>query len=230
MSEQIPLRLLRAEADAFDPDPPELSPRQQRRRERILTLAPILLASHGLTAISFTMLAFALRLDRATLRFLFPDIPALVGEVLTRHLTNILQALAALPPSIAGAEQKRRDAYRALTRTPHGNFTPAHTILLRDLADLPEDVREPLQYLNAQIPLLLARENGAEIRATLDSLEATPNPSDPPIAPDTTPRDLDTTQIETVLDLLEPRSPHRPLAMRLAPPDGLPPLTRLQQP
>ena len=180
MSTPIPLRILRAEADAYDTDPPELSPRQQKRQARILKLAPILLASHGMQAITLTALALALRLDRGTLRFLFPDIPALIGEILTRHLTNILQTLAALPPKIPNAEEQRRAAYRALTRTPQGNFTPEHIILLRDLAALPDDIREPLERLNAQIPRLLARQNGETIRAALDSPEDFPSPAQQP--------------------------------------------------
>jgi hypothetical protein len=222
MTNQIPLRILRAEADAFDPDPPELSPRQQRRRERVLTLAPILLARHA-SAISFTSLAFALRLDRAVLRFLFPDIPALIGEILTRHLTDILEALAALPPRLPNSDQQRQAAYRALTRTPQGNFKPEHILLLRDLAALPEDIREPLEHLNAQIPLLLARGNGPEIRANLDSLEETTNFEEPPTPQEPTLHDLDTTPLETVLNLFAQPSNNQavgraPARHRLSPP------------
>jgi AcrR family transcriptional regulator len=138
---EINARILRAQVNKVAPPPP-LTPRQQARETRILTAAEHLLARHGTENITYRLMAVALTLTTATLRWHFVDLHALLAEILRRHLKTIAEALQAIP---ANQPEARAAAYRAATHHQDGTPKDAHILLLRDRHLLPPDELEDIE-------------------------------------------------------------------------------------
>jgi AcrR family transcriptional regulator len=138
---EINARILRAQVNKVAPPPP-LTPRQQARETRILTAAEHLLAQHGTENITYRLLAVALTLTTATLRWHFVDLHALLAEILRRHLKTIAEALQAIP---ANQPDARIAAYRAATHHQDGTPKDAHILLLRDRHLLPPDELDDIE-------------------------------------------------------------------------------------
>lgn len=166
MSNVISPRILRAEADSLDCRPRHLTDRELEREEKILDTAEVLLARHGAYRITFANLCLALRLTRAALRFHFIDMDDLLGALLRRHLQELGEILAAATTPAA-----RREAWRRATTLPDGTHTNAHTLLLRDRASLPEDLRAEIETEYRRLGALLSPEAPAEALALLATLD-----------------------------------------------------------
>jgi AcrR family transcriptional regulator len=138
---EITARILRAQVNKIAPPPP-LTPRQQARETRILAGAEHILARYGTENITYRLLAVALTLTTATLRWHFVDLHALLAEILRRHLKTIAEALQASP---ANQPEARAAAYRAATHHQDGTPKDAHILLLRDRHLLPPDELEDIE-------------------------------------------------------------------------------------
>src|SRR5271170_909211 len=170
-----PARILRAKARAFDPSYFVLTPRQELREARILAFAQNLLAEEGRHNISFTSLAKALRMARATLSFHYVDLESLLGALIRRHLQALAAHLGEVPSDDPDFRQKRRAAYLSYTRTPRGGLTEAHRLYVRDRHTLPEDELESIELTRAGIGRALASDLAEEALILLDAqnLDAT---------------------------------------------------------
>jgi AcrR family transcriptional regulator len=165
-----PARILRAMARRLDPTLFTLTERQRVREARILAVAQHLIASEGRHNITFATLAVALRIGTATLRWHFVDLDALLGEIINRHLAAVAAELAKIPADAADAAAKRRAAYLAYTRTPNGDFTEPHRIMLRDRHTLPPDELDPIERTRHDLAVLLAPAQAHHAYGFLDCL------------------------------------------------------------
>jgi AcrR family transcriptional regulator len=146
-----PIRILRAKAQARNPAHFALTARQRIREESIIDIARHLIADEGLENITFTALARALRMSAATLGFHFVDLPALLSEIIRRHLHALAAELGKTRADDPHRLAKRRAAYVAYTRTPMGGLSEAHLLLVRDLHTLPPDEREGLELIRYEL-------------------------------------------------------------------------------
>jgi AcrR family transcriptional regulator len=161
-------RILRADAQRFEPALCQLTPRQQARHDRILRVSRYLFARYSRATLTFGTLATALRIGAGTLRFHFVDLDALLACLLRTHLENIAAGLAEIPANAPDRGRKLRAAYIAATRSADGALTSDHIILLRDRALLPLDEAEPIEQLRAEIAETLAGDLGPATIAMLD--------------------------------------------------------------
>ena len=113
---QTNLRILRARADAICA-PPERTKRQQQTYDRILAVAPTLLAEASPDILTFANLARVLSVSIGTLRNLFFDFDDLLGVVITTHLETLLEAVTAIPAATQGARRTFPPLRR--NRRPH---------------------------------------------------------------------------------------------------------------
>jgi AcrR family transcriptional regulator len=188
----IPTRRLRALAQDRKPSAFPLTERQRAREENIVELATAILAEFGTHTITFSSLAIALRLSRATLRFHFCDLHALLADILHRHLMAISRALAAIPLDDPNLHPRRRAAYLEATRTPTGALNEAHLLLVRDRHLLPPDLLPAIELTRQGLGPMLAPRLADEALALLD-----------------TPA-LDAPRIEARLTHVAPPPPRRP--------------------
>jgi AcrR family transcriptional regulator len=165
----VPVRILRAQADALGARLPALCPREQAQQERILTAAARMMAQHGRKGVTLRSLADALGMSPMTIRRLFCDLDSILAEILTRHLRDIAARFGELPQDTEHLHAARRAAYLAYTRTLMGSPTEHHLLLLRDRHALPPDLAEPLETLRQSIADMLAYPNGAAALCLLDS-------------------------------------------------------------
>jgi len=163
----IPARILRAHAMDVAPSLRDLTAREIQREELILTTAAHLLARFGAAAISFTNLAIAIKVAPSTLRKHFPDFPALLGEIMRRHLQTLVSAIAAVPRDAPDRRRLQRAAYIEATRFL-GAPTAAHLILVTHRTTLPDDERESVNAIRDQIGEILAGANGEAALNLLD--------------------------------------------------------------
>jgi AcrR family transcriptional regulator len=184
-----PARILRAHADALPNARRYRSAKERETEDHILQAAKPVLANNGRATTSFSGLAFAIRIPAGTLRRHFPDLDALLSELLLRHLRAIADELGRIPHNTPNSQAARRAAYLAATRSPYGGPTEGHILLLRDRHVLPPDLAEPLEKIRQSIGDLLAYPNGPAALALLDT-------------PGTTPA-----TIETMFDALAPTPP-----------------------
>jgi AcrR family transcriptional regulator len=203
-----PARILRTYADS-QPNARRYQPAKEREMEdHILRAARPVLARNGRIYTSIAGLAFAIRVSPATLRRHFPDLDALLGELLHRHLRAISDELGKIPQGTLNCHAARRAAYLAVTRTPYGGPTDAHILLLRDRHALPPDLAESIEAMRQSIGDLLAYPNGPLALAMLDT-------------PCTDP-----TQIETMFAALTPASAPKEEPAPAPLPTASPPLNR----
>ena len=97
---------------------------------RILDAAQHLMVNHGRGAFRLTDFALAMRMAPQTIRRHFVDLDCVLAQILHRHLMAIVRALAEIPRDAPNRARAHRSAYLALTRTPFGNPTEAHLLLI----------------------------------------------------------------------------------------------------
>jgi AcrR family transcriptional regulator len=190
-----PARILRASADNRH-QRPEQTPREIEREERILAVAQTVMAEHGRHEISFTSMALALRMVRATLRQHFCDLDELLAAILHRHLRRLSYAIGEVPQDAPDRLPKMRAAYLAHTRTILGGYTEAHLLLVRDRHLLPAELFASIDSIRHNLGDILAYGHAEEVLDLLDmrSLSAprieahlalitapAPEPAEPPI-------------------------------------------------
>src|SRR5271156_3404442 len=103
---RTPNRLLRADAEQLERDPPDLSPREAEQFTRILTVAEPILARRGIHTMTLPGLAEALRMSPRTMRRHFSDLDALLATLLRRHLRKLAYAIGKIPHDAAHRPQK----------------------------------------------------------------------------------------------------------------------------
>ena len=147
---QTNLRILRARADAICA-PPERTKRQKQTYDRILAVAPTLLAEASPDILTFANLARILSISIGTLRNLFFDWDDLLGVVIITHLEKLLAVITAIPTATPGANRQRRAAYLQAVQSPAGAWLPAHTTMRRLRHALPPDLAERAESLRRRI-------------------------------------------------------------------------------
>ena len=207
-----PLRILRSIVEQSVPRPP-FSPRQQEREHRILQAGEALLAAFGRQGITFALLATALRITAAALRWHYADLDALLAHILRQHLRIIAAALDAVPAESPNRGPALRAAYLAATRNPDGTLKPAHILLTRDRHLLPPDERDPIEQARASLAQQLAAGGPADtadiadtpwvdatnIEPILTTLAATPRAAPMATRPPTPPNPALPTHIQRAL-------------------------------
>ena len=193
-----PARIVRATVENRHPRP-EPTPRELEREERILAGAQTAMAELGRGAITFTSMALALRMVRATLRHHFCDLDELLAAILHRHLRRLSYAIGEIPQDAPDRPQKMRAAYLAHTRTILGGYTEAHLLLVRDRHLLPAELLTSIDFIRHNLGDILAYGHAEEALDLLDSRylsasrieefvamltapQAEPEPAQPPIA------------------------------------------------
>jgi AcrR family transcriptional regulator len=171
---QTPHRLLRADAHDFDRNPPPLSTKERERHDRILDVGRSILARRGRHAVNLAGLAAALRITASTLRRYFPDLDALLCEILRLHVRDIAREIGKIPHDAPDRNQQRRAAYLAFTRTALGGFTEAHLLLVRDRHTLPDDSLSAIEQTRIALGFNLAGGMAYEALSHLDNPFLTP--------------------------------------------------------
>jgi AcrR family transcriptional regulator len=133
-----------------------MNDRQEEREDRILVAGEALLARFGRHGITFAMLAGALQITTSSLRWHYADLDALLAAILRTHLKTVSLALAQITTTGEARGPALRAAYLAATRTAAGNLTPAHILLTRDRAFLPDDELPDIDATCRSIAQLLA--------------------------------------------------------------------------
>jgi AcrR family transcriptional regulator len=171
---RTPDRILRADVEDLERNPPPLTQREQLQYDRILTLAEGIMARRGSHTLTAAGLAQALCISSGTLRRHFPDLDALLATLLSRHLRKIAHALGEVPHDAPDRPQQLRAAYLAYTRSILGGFTAAHLLLVRDRALLPEDLLTNIERTRTGLGDTLAYGHAEEALGLLDmrSLDA----------------------------------------------------------
>jgi AcrR family transcriptional regulator len=136
-------RICRAIARRVAPPPP-FTLRQQERDDRITAVGEALMAQFGRNNITFSMLAVALQITTATLRFHYTDLDALLAQILWEHMESIEQRLRQVPATAPNYRRALQAAYREATRDENGKTSAAHILLQRDSRLLPEDERRTI--------------------------------------------------------------------------------------
>jgi len=207
---QTPLRLLRADAQDFDRNPPDLSPREWAQYDRIVEVGRSILARRGCHAVSLAGLAQALRMAPTTLRRHFPDMDALLGTILRQHLRNIAIEIGKIPHSTPDLHRQRRAAYLAFTRTALGGFTEAHLLLVRDRHTLPDDILPSIEQTRLALGGNLAGDMACEALSHLDN---------PFLAP---PRIEAILALPEAAEIIPAAIARAPIAAKIQPPPKLP--------
>ena len=165
---RTPDRILRADAEKLERDPPDLTKREQEQYTRILTVAEGLMARHGIHTMTASGLAQALRMGTGTLRRHFPDLDVLLATLISRHLRKLAHAISKIPHDAPDRAQKLRAAYLAYTRSDPGTVTDAHLLLVRDRHLLPEDLLTHIEATRRNLGETLAPGHAEEALALLD--------------------------------------------------------------
>jgi AcrR family transcriptional regulator len=161
-------RLLRARADALAGGKPPLTRRQQQHHERIMGLAPALIAEFGLHNLTFAMVALALRISPAAMRHHVIDLYDLLGQILLDHLAYIADILDGVPATIPDRQAAARAAYYAATRVDDAHLTVPHYLLVSARFALPEDLLDQVQARIDKIGVAVAGDIGCKALAVLD--------------------------------------------------------------
>jgi AcrR family transcriptional regulator len=196
---RTPDRILRADAENLERDPPDLTPRELEQYTRILTLAEGLMARHGIHTMTASSLAQALGIGTGTLRRHFADLDALLAALLHRHLRKLAHALRQVPQDATDRPQKRRAAYLAYTRSERGSLTDAHLLLVRDRHLLPADLLTTIEATRRKLGDMLTHGDAEEALGLLDM------PS------------LDAPRIEAALDAITTTEQRKPAPIAVSP-------------
>jgi AcrR family transcriptional regulator len=165
---RTPNRILRADAEQLERDPPDLTTRELEQYTRILTLAEGIMARRGIHTITMSGLAEGLRMGAATVRRHFSDLDVLLATLIGRHLRKLACAINKIPQDAADRPQKMRAAYLAYTRKDPGNYTDAHLLLVRDRHLLPDDLLTHIDRTRRDLGETLAPGFPEEILTLLD--------------------------------------------------------------
>jgi AcrR family transcriptional regulator len=165
---RTPDRILRADAEKLERDPPDLTQRELEQYTRILAVTEGLMARHGIHTMTASGHAQALRMGPATLRRHFSDLDILLATLISRHQRKIAHALAQVPRDAPDRAQKLRAAYLAYTRADPGAVTDAHLLLVRDRHLLPEDLLTHIEQTRRNLGETLAPGHAEEALALLD--------------------------------------------------------------
>ena len=159
---QASLRQVRATASNYGRLVPPLTWRERERFEEILVESPGVLVEHPRQTLTFNIIAGTLRTTPVTLRRYFPDLDALIGEILHKHLRLIAEAFGEVPH---GPDRARlcRLRYYNLTHTPMGAPNPQQLIMIRELYALPEDLRGPLAAMRHSLGVTMAGDLAEEL-------------------------------------------------------------------
>src|SRR5580698_1991882 len=98
---RTPDRILRADAQDLERDPPELTHRELEQYTRILTLTEGIMARRGIHTMTLSGLAVALQMGHATVRRHFPDLDALLATLIRRHLRKLSGVINKVPHDTA---------------------------------------------------------------------------------------------------------------------------------
>lgn len=153
-----PIRILRADAEEFDTDPPRLSKRRQAERDRIFRVLPAIIARRGLEGLTVGKLALALDISTSSLRRHIVDLDFFLFKVLRTHLNAILAALHAIPAGAPDRVPQCRAAWRALTLNAGGNPLPAQLLLERHRDALPDDLLDIIDALRDTVHAMLGAD------------------------------------------------------------------------
>jgi AcrR family transcriptional regulator len=167
---RTPDRILRADAQDLERDPPAFTPREQEQYNRILALSEGIMARRGIHTMTFSGLARALCMGSATVRRYFCDLDILLATLIRRHLRKLAGTIRDVPPGAPDRPQKMRAAYLAYTRSDLGLCTDAHLLLVRDRHLLPEDLLTPLEVIRRNLGELLAHGHAETALGLLDML------------------------------------------------------------
>lgn len=158
-------RLLRADAEEFDTDPPKLSKRRQEQRDRIFRLVPRILARRGVGAITIQALALALDVSTACLRRHVIDMDYLLYKILVQHLQFILDSVLEIPAADPACHRKRAAILAGATHPDKAIFDAAQLLWSRDRQTLPDDLNDRLEELRADIDTIAGASAAREIPA-----------------------------------------------------------------
>jgi AcrR family transcriptional regulator len=165
---RTPDRILRADAEDLEREPPALTQREQEQYTRILAIAEGIMARRGTHTMTASGLAQALHMGAATLRRHFADLDVLLATLVSRHLRKIGRALREVPQEAPDRPQKLRAAYLAYTRTNPGSLTDAHLLLVRDRHLLPEDLLTHIEVIRRGLGDTLAPGHAEAALGLLD--------------------------------------------------------------
>lgn len=150
---------LHAENVAKPAHPPTQA--KARARERIRAVALSLLAAYGRANLTIGRLALALDMQPGTLRRHIVDLDLLLADLIGEELRRLSSLLAAIPRDTPNRPAACRAAWLAATRRL-GAHTEAHTLVVRDLALLQDDLRAPLEQTLGVLAHQLAGPHGAK--------------------------------------------------------------------
>ncbi len=165
----IPPRFIRATIQARINPNQTRTARDQQRRDQILDAALALLTAHPRHTITIATLAMGMIVSPATIRRHFLDIDSIIAEILQNHLRALIKTIGEIPTDGENLQQKRSNAYLAATRTPWGNFTDTHALLLREAHALPEDLASAITQMRVSIGNTLAGNRGHDMLQMLDT-------------------------------------------------------------
>ena len=213
----IPPRLTRATVQARINPNTTRTLRDQQRRDQILDAALALLITQPRHTITIATLAMGMILSPATIRRHFLDIDSIVAEILQNHLRAIIKTIGEIPKHCENLSQKRRKAYLAATRTPWGNFTDTHALLLREAQSLPEDLASAITQMRVSIGYTLAGDRGHDMLQMLDTAWANHALIEPMCAA------IETTAQQSLPDPPAPAPAENPASAAPIKPGALPP-------
>ncbi len=165
----IPARLLRAHADDMPGARYRLSSQERDREERIIAAGISMFARFGRAGVTMGNFAMSLRMSPATIRRHFPDLDALLAEILYRHLAALAAAIGEPVRQGDPAKAARRRAYLTASRTPYSAPTERHLLLLRDRHSLPPDLLQPIEAVRLQLGEMLAGDHAEAALSLLDT-------------------------------------------------------------
>jgi len=168
---KTPLRILRAIAQDLPGVCPEPTPRDQARRQSILTAATAMMAERGPHTVTLTDIAAAVGIPRGTIRYIFPDLDNLLATIIRDHLRQISSVIGDARRAIAAGstvQATSRAAYITATRTGLGGFLPAHVLTVSYRHLLPPDELEGVDQCRNAVAYLVG---GPDPLATLDLLD-----------------------------------------------------------
>ena len=168
---KTPLRILRAIAQDLPGICPEPTPRDQARRQSILTAATAMMAERGPHTVTLTDIAAAVGIPRGTIRYIFPDLDNLLATIIRDHLRQISSVIGDARRAIAAGstvQATSRAAYITATRTGLGGFLPAHILTVSYRHLLPPDELEGVDQCRNVVAYLVG---GRDPLATLDLLD-----------------------------------------------------------
>ncbi|HQT76853.1 MAG: TetR family transcriptional regulator [Rhodospirillales bacterium 20-64-7] len=137
------------------------------KRESILRHAASLIARHGYTATSISMIAEACGISKALLYHYYPDKEALLFDILHAHLQHLVGRVEAVAATAPQGEQ-RLQAFGETLLDAYRDAHDQHQIQIANLPLLPQDRQAILRALERRIVDAVA----ASIRAALPDIAA----------------------------------------------------------